>query len=67
MTTMTVRSESAPRAALNFPVRSRFTTVRDLAMIALCAVICGGFVWQAWSGPTPDSLRSPAAQSAEMR
>ncbi len=60
-------TESAPRAAPNFSVRSRYTALRDLAMVALCAVICGGFVWQAWSGPTPESLRSAAAQSVELR
>ncbi len=60
-------TESAPRAALHFSVRSRYTALRDLAMVALCAVICGGFVWQAWSGPTPESLRSAAAQSVELR
>jgi hypothetical protein len=59
-------TESA-RAPLSFSVRSRYGTVRDLAMIALCAIICGGFVWQAWSGPTPESLRSAAAQSVELR
>jgi hypothetical protein len=60
-------TESSRRATLNFPVRSRWATLRDLAMVALCAVICGGFVWAAWSGPTPESLRSVAAQSVELR
>ncbi len=59
----TVTTSSRPQ--LQFPVRSRLSVARDIAMIALCAVIAGGFLAQVWSAPAPQALRSAVdAQSA---
>jgi hypothetical protein len=62
MTTMT-----SNRPQLQFPVRSRLTVVRDLAMVALCAIIAGGFLAQVWNAPVPEPLRSATAAPAAPR
>ncbi len=54
---MTTTSQNA---APTFRVRSRLGTVRDLAIVAVCAAIVGGFLAQVWSAPPPEHLRSAA-------
>jgi hypothetical protein len=55
---------TSTRPSLQFPVRSRLTVARDLAMIALCAIIAGGFLAQVWNAPPPEALRSAVENQA---
>jgi hypothetical protein len=54
-------TRSNPEATLHFHVPSRFTVVRDLAMVAFLALVCGGFLASAWSGPAPSAAGAAAA------
>ncbi|HYG70063.1 MAG TPA: hypothetical protein VD838_20475 [Anaeromyxobacteraceae bacterium] len=43
---------------LNFHVRGQLSTIRDLAMVAMCIALVAAFLAQIWSAPTPTNLSS---------
>lgn len=56
-------TRTEPETTLHFHVRPRFTAVRDLAMVAFLALVCGGFLASAWSGPAPSAPSALGAPS----
>ncbi len=52
---------SENRTQLYFPLRtSRLSTLRDLAMVAVCVAIVASFVVDLWRGPAPESFQAMA-------
>ncbi len=48
-----------PAAAPQFRV-SPYSKIRDLAIVALCVAILGGFHAQVWRAPAPERVRTVA-------
>lgn len=49
---------STPSRRLDFHVRGQLSTIRDLAMVAMCVALIAAFLAQIWSAPTPTDLSS---------
>lgn len=49
---------STPSRRLDFHVRGQLSTIRDLAMVAMCVALIAAFLAQIWSAPTPTNLSS---------
>lgn len=55
MTTQTSTRPAAPQFRL-----SRTSAVRDVAIVAVCVAIVGGFLLHAWRAPAPEQFRRVA-------